>query len=157
MTRASHAPATKRPTSTAPLYQRDLYAWVQEQVRLLKAGHLDEIDAENLAEEILDVGSNEYDKLESALRVLLARMLKWDHQPEKRTRSWENTIAIQRRHALRQLKKNPSLKSRLGEAVAEAFEDARRLASSETDMDLDTFPEECPYDWDTILNRPVGL
>ena len=63
-------------------------------------GRLDEVDAENVAEEILDVGSNEYDKLESALRVLLMHMLKWDHQPEKRTRSWENTIAIQRRHAL---------------------------------------------------------
>ena len=46
------------------------------------------------------MGSNEYDKLESALRVLLMHMLKWDHQPDKRTRSWENTIAIQRSHAL---------------------------------------------------------
>ena len=99
------------------------------------------------------MGSNEYDKLESALRVLLMHMLKWDHQPDKRTRSWENTIAIQRSHALRQLRKNPSLKSRTSEAVAEAYSDARRLASSETDMDLDTFPETCPYDWDAILNR----
>ena len=85
----SHAPS--KPQALKPLYERDLYAWSQEQARLLKAGRLDEVDAENVAEEILDVGRNEYDKLESALRVLLTHMLKWDHQPERRSRSWENT------------------------------------------------------------------
>jgi hypothetical protein len=149
----SHAPSSKRP-ALKPLYARDLYAWSREQARLLKARRVDKIDADNIAEEILDVGSNEYDKLESALRVLLMHMLKWDYQPEIRSRSWENTIAIQRRHALRQLRKNPSLKSFVEEAVADAYFDARRVASSETDLDLIRFPEECPYDWDTILNRP---
>jgi hypothetical protein len=148
----SDALARKRPAAV-PSYQRDLHAWSQEQARLLKAGRLDEIDAENIAEEILDVGSNEYDKLESALRVLLMHMLKWDYQPERRSPSWENTIAIQRRHALRQLGRNPSLKSRIGEAVGEAYFDAARLAANETDIELQRFPEECPYDWDTILTR----
>lgn len=151
----SHTTSTKRPRA-APLYERDLYAWSLEQARLLKEGRLDEVDALNVAEEILDVGRNEYDKLESALRVLLMHMLKWDHQPEKRTRSWENSIAIQRDHALRQLRDNPSLKSRIREATSNAFSDARRLASSETDKEVDAFPSECPYDWDTILNRPFS-
>ena len=141
-------------TEAPPLYERDLYAWVQEQVKLLRAGRLDEIDADNIAEEISDVGSNEYDKLESALRVLLAHMLKWDHQPEKRTRSWENTIDVQRHHALRQLRKNPSLKSRIEEAVGDAYYDARRMASTETEFEVDRFPETCPFDWEAILNRP---
>ena len=94
-------------TVTSPLYERDLYAWVQEQVALLRAGRLGEIDAENIAEEISDVGSNEYDKLESALRVLLAHMLKWDHQPERRSRSWENTIGEQRDRARQPPHDNP--------------------------------------------------
>jgi len=148
----SHATSTKRPR-TAPLYERDLYAWSQKQARLLREGRLDEVDAENVAEEIIDVGGVEYDKLESALCVLLMHMLKWDHQSDKRTRSWENTIMIQRSHVLRQLRKNPSLKTRLKEAVTAGYEDARLLASSETDLDPEKFPEECPYDWDTILNR----
>jgi hypothetical protein len=150
----SHATSTKRPR-TAPLDERDLYAWSLEQARLLKEGRLDEVDAENVAEEILDLGRNEYDKLECALRVLLMHMLKWDHQPDKRTRSWENTIAIQRDHALRQLRDNPSLKSRINEATSNAFSDARRLASSETDLEVAEFPETCPYDWDAILNRQL--
>jgi hypothetical protein len=149
----THAPATKRRPAEAPLHDRDLHAWSLEQARLLKNRRLKEIDAENLAEEILDVGSAEYDKLESALRVILLHMLKWDHQPMKRSLSWENTIAIQRRHVARQLQRNPSLKSRTAEAVTEAYFDARRLASSETDLDVASFPENCPYEWDDILTR----
>ncbi len=149
----SHAPSAKPPAAT-PLHDRDLHAWSQEQARLLRAGRLDEIDAQNVAEEILDVGSNEYDKLESALRLLLTHMLKWDEQPEKRTRSWANTIAIQRRHAARQLRRNSSLKARLREAISEAYDDAKLQASSETDLPPGRSPEACPYDWDMILNRP---
>jgi hypothetical protein len=148
----THAHSPKRP-ATAPLHERDLYAWVQEQVDLLRAGRVSEIDAENIAEEILDVGRNEYDKLESALCILLAHMLKWDNQPEKRTRSWENTILEQRDRAEQQLRDNPSLRSRLGEAVRDGYRRGRLRASGETDLDLGRFAEVCPYDWDAIMKR----
>jgi hypothetical protein len=148
----THAPSPKRPPP-APLHERDLYAWSQEQARLLKARRFGEIDADNVAEEILDVGSNEYDKLESALRVLLMHMLKWDCQPERRSSSWEATIRVQRRHALLQIEKNPSLKSRWDEAVARAYDDARDLAHGETDLPLAHFPRSCPYGWDDIVTR----
>jgi hypothetical protein len=137
----------------SPRYEEDVYAWAQEQARLLRAGEFAEVDADNVAEEILDVGRNEYDKLVSALRVLLTHMLKWDHQPGKRSRSWANTIAEQRDRAELQLDENPSLKSRLDEAVRRGYRTARRSASTETDLPLEAFPDTCPYDWETILNR----
>lgn len=149
----THAPLADRSATTSSVYERDLYAWAQEQVQLLRADRVREIDAKNIAEEISDVGSNEYDKLESALRVLLAHMLKWDHQPKRRSRSWENTILEQRRRVLKQLRRNPSLKSELEEIVRDAYVSGRLLASSEADIDLDHFSEACPYDWDTIINR----
>jgi hypothetical protein len=149
----SHATSTKR-SRTAPLYERDLHAWSLEQARLLREGRLEEVDAENVAEEILDVGRNEFHRLESALRVLLMHMLKWDHQPEKRSRSWEASIALQRLSALKQLRDNPSLKPRTADAVRDAYSAARLEASGETDLDVETFPAACPYDWDAILNRP---
>jgi hypothetical protein len=148
-----HATSIKRPPRAAPLYERDPYAWSLEQARLLREGRLDEIDADNVAEEILDVGRNEYDKLESALTVLLMHMLKWDYQSDKRTGSWETTIIEQRHRVERQLAENPSLKSRRQEAVREAYQAARLRASGEADIDLKEFPENCPYDWDTILKR----
>src|ERR1700685_3620164 len=49
----------------------DVYSWAVHQAELLRAGRLAEIDAVAIAEEIDDVGEEQYDKLESALRVLM--------------------------------------------------------------------------------------
>ena len=145
----SEAPRTR--------YEDDLYTWVGEQVALLRAGRLDEIDAENIAEELGDVGKSEYRELRRALTLILAHMLKWDHQPERRSRSWDNTISAQRLHYANALKDSPGLKSRRAEALRDAYEIARRAASSETNMPLRTFPEACPYDWADILERPFDF
>jgi len=138
-------------------YEGDLHAWAQEQAALLRAGRLDEIDAANIAEELDDVGGEQYDKLESALRVLLTHMLKWDHQPERRGRSWANTIRAQRLAVAKVLRKNPSLKARIDEALGEAYEEARLDASTETDLPLAAFPEALPYDWAAITEREFAL
>jgi Domain of unknown function DUF29 len=138
-------------------YGGDLHAWAREQAALLRAGRLAEADAANIAEELDDVGNEQYDKRESALRVLFAHMLKWDHQPERRGRSWALTIRTQRRHVLKVLRKNPSLKASLGEALGEAYADARDEAAKETDLPLRTFPVDLPYAWDAILERPFEL
>ena len=134
-------------------YDRDIYSWSLEQARLVREGRWDAVDRENVAEEIESLGRTEFNRLESALRVLLMHMLKWDHQPEKRTRSWENTIIEQRARVERQLRENPSLKSRRDEAVREGYRAGRLRASGETDIDLDRFPEACPYDWDAVMSR----
>lgn len=145
---------TDTPTMPRAGYRQDLHAWAREQAALLRAGRLSEVDAANIAEELDDVGNEQYDKLESALRVLLTHMLKWDHQPERQGRSWANTIATQRKHVARVLRKNPSLRTSLGEALAEAWDDARRDASTGTDLPLTAFPEAIPYDWAAIMERP---
>jgi hypothetical protein len=134
-------------------YEDDIYGWAQRQAGLLRAGRWAEIDTENLAEEIESVGRAEYDKLESALRVLLSHMLKWDYQPERRSRSWALTIREQRNRVKKSLRHNPSLKSLLDEVVAEAYGDAFLEAARETDLPLATFPESNPYDWAAITER----
>src|SRR5271155_5837573 len=85
----------------------DVYSWAVRQAELLRAGRLAEIDAAAIAEEIDDVGEEQYHRLESALRVLMHHLLKWDYQPALRSRSWTITIREQRRRAQRQLRKNP--------------------------------------------------
>ena len=135
-------------------YDTDLYSWAVRQADLLRAGRLSEIDAPNIAEELDDVGNQQYDKLESALTILLMHLLKWDHQPEKRSRSWESTIREQRRRVERVLKKNPGLKPLRDEAVGEGYLDGRDRASAETDIEVDRFPPKCPYGWEEIMTRP---
>ena len=133
----------------------DLYSWAVEQAALLRAGRLAEVDALSLAEEIDDVGSKQYDKLQSALRLILLHLLQWDHQPERRSRSWQLSIAVQRRHVLRVLRKNPGLKAVVDEAVTEAYEIARLEAAAQTLLEEDIFPVECPYSWNEIMDRAI--
>ncbi len=138
-------------------YEDDLYSWVREQVEHLRAGRVDALDLANIAEELDDVGIAQYHRLESALRVLLMHMLKWDQQPEKRSRSWVCSIAEQRSRISRLLHKNPGLKSRIEEACDEAYESAVRWAAQETGLVESDFPQEQPYAWNDILNRPFDL
>jgi hypothetical protein len=136
-------------------YDRDLYSWAVEQAALLRAGRIAEADALNIAEEIDDVGNEQYDKLESAIRIILLHLLKWDHQPKRRSRSWQASIAVQRKHAAKVLRKNPGLKPLVDEAVTEAYEIARLEAAVQTLLDDDAFPPECPYSWNDIMERPI--
>ncbi len=145
-----------RPLVSRP-YRGDLFGWVQDQVALLRAGQLSEVDSANIAEELSDVGGEQYDKLESAVRVVLIHLLKWDHQPNRRSRNWVLSIAEHRRRIARVLKKNPSLKPSIDEAIDEAYEDARGDAIRETALTADAFPTICPYIWDDILNRLVAF
>ena len=136
-------------------YDRDLYSWAVEQAALLRAGRMDEADVLNIAEELDDVGNEQYDKLESALRIILLHLLKWDHRSERRSRSWRSSILVQRNHVRRVIKKNPGLKPLVDGAVVEAYSDARLEATSETDLDEHVFPAPCPYSWQEIMERPI--
>ena len=143
----------KRPPQAR--YEVDFYSWAMEQARLLKAGRVSEIDVANLAEEVTDLGNEQYDKLQTALAVLLAHLLKWDHQAEMRSRSWESTVREQRRRVQRVLARNPGLQSRRDEAVSEGYLDARDRASAETDLEVNRFPQQCPYAWDEMMTREI--
>jgi hypothetical protein len=136
-------------------YADDLYGWVEDQIALLKNGRLSEIDADNIAEELSDVGNEQYDKLESAIRVVLLHLLKWDHQPSHRSRSWVLSIREHRRRIGRVLRKNPSLKPSIEEAMGEAYENARDDAMRETDLPPSAFPVQCAYNWETVVRRAV--
>jgi Domain of unknown function DUF29 len=135
--------------------EADLYSWARRQAELLRAGRLAEIDAAAIAEEIDDVGEEQYDKLESALRVLMLHLLKWDHQPDRRSRSWTASVREQRRRVLRQLRKNPGLRSRLDEALGEAYEDARDEASAETGLPVSLFPAQPPFKYSEVMECPI--
>jgi hypothetical protein len=141
----------------SPDYRHDGYGWAMAQAALIRAGRLSEVDWENVAEEVESVGKSEYAKLESAARVLLLHLLKWDHQPERRTRSWVLTIKEQRARFEQILRQNPGLKPEVGQAVADAFELARIGAAREMDVDDRLLPAANPYDLDALLTSPRSL
>jgi hypothetical protein len=66
------------------------------------------------------------------------------------------SITVQRNQVVRLLRKNPGLKARLDEAMAEAFEDARIQAAAQTSLGVGAFPMHCPYTWVDSMEREIG-
>ena len=134
-------------------YERDFYSWSLEQARLLREGRTDALDRDNLAEEIESLGREQFNKLVGALRVAMLHMLKWDHQPAKRSRSWALSIKQQRFEIDNVLADNPGVKPRVAAAMVRAYRSARVDAAKETGLDEARFPETCPYSFDDITKR----
>lgn len=89
-------------------------------------------------------------EVESRLEVLLAHLLKWECQPDKRSRSWANTIQAQRAE-LATACAGGVLRRHASERLAAMFRQARAVAANETGLPLDTFPADCPYTLDELL------
>jgi uncharacterized protein DUF29 len=98
------------------------------------------------------MGASKEQELENRLGVLLAHLLKWQYQPERRGNSWAATIEEQRRRIERLLRKNPGLKNYLGEAFENAYGDARLIAVRETGMPKNVFPDTSPFTFDQAIS-----
>lgn len=136
---------------TQNLYETDFYAWIQEQTKLLKHQQWSQLDLPNLIEEIESLGKQQRAELRNRLKVLIGHLLKWEYQPERRSRSWLMTIRVQRRDTQELLEENPSLKPYLEEALQKIYESGRDLAVGETNLPLKTFPENCSYTLEEIF------
>ena len=136
-----------------PGYDEDFAAWLDAQAALLRDGRFDELDIEHLADEVESVGKSEFRALVSAIELTLFHMMKWDYQPELRSRSWRITIHNQRRAIEKLLEDNPSFKARLQEALADAYAGVPGEIERETTIPLGRLPQVCPYDWEQVMTR----
>ena len=136
-------------------YEADYGAWIATQAMLLREGRFDELDLQNLIDEVESLGRSDFKGFESALKVVLLHLLKWDIQTDHRTRSWADSIEEHRQQVADELQRSPSYKSRIDEALPSADRRARHKAHKETRLPRRTFPETCPYSWSDIMERPV--
>lgn len=134
------------------LYDKDFYAWTREQASLLHSRQWSQLDLLNLVEEIESLGRQERRELINRLGVLIGHLLKWQYQPQQRTRSWIATIAIQRLEITELIEESPSLKPDLEAALRQAYLKAINLAIQETNLPNRTFPPNCPYSLEEILD-----
>ncbi len=138
-----------------PSYDADLAGWAYSQSATLLELRPSGIDWANIAEELKDLGNAQFKAFVSAIELVIAHLLKWDHQPERRGNSWAATIRVQRDHFLTDLAANPSFKSRIDEALAIAWRRGVSAASAEMDVPLRDLPTEWPYTWQQLVNRPI--
>jgi hypothetical protein len=66
------------------LYDEDVIAWAEQQSRLLRSRQWSQLDIDNIAEEIEDVGKSEKRELQSRMCVLMAHLLKWTYRTSGR-------------------------------------------------------------------------
>lgn len=135
------------------LYKTDFYAWTQRQVDLLRAEEFEAVDWNNLIEEMETLGRSETHKVESRLIVLIMHLLKWEYQPERQSRSWQNAIAEQRDRLDRLLFKNPTLRARLPDIIEFVYPYAVKKALRETGFVHAPFLPNCPYTEAQILDE----
>ena len=123
------------PPVAYPDYDQDGYGWAMAQASIIRAGRLDSIDWENVAEEIESLGRQERSEYVSHMIRVLLHMIKWELQPNRRGMSWWLSIINGRADAERVLDRNPSLKPMLEDMHQEALRYARRKATAETGIE----------------------
>lgn len=146
------APEPNPALPISKLYETDFYAWTQEQATLLRNRQWQQLDLVNLVEEIESLGRQQRQELRNRLSVLIGHLLKWEYQPQRRSRSWLATIRIQRLDVAELLAENPSLTPYLEAAVQKTYSRSVALAVGETDLPDRTFPPACPYSLPEILD-----
>jgi len=137
----------------AELYAEDFAVWTARTAELLRARRFADVDIEHVAEEIEDRGKSEKRELQSRLTILIAYLLKWEKQPNKRTTSWRSTINTQRVELSRLFRQSPSLKSNLADTLKEIYPDSIEAAAVETGVLVADFPDACPHSTGQIIDR----
>ena len=134
------------------LYEADYLKWIETTVEKLRSRDFSDVDWENLIEEIESMGRTERKSFKSNLIVVLIHLLKWQFQPELRSRSWKSSIVEHRRRICDDIEDSPSLKLYLQEVFDKCYSDAVKIASIETGLPLEVFPQLSPYTSVEILD-----
>jgi hypothetical protein len=144
------ASTTKEILPLSTLFERDETAWLEVMSQMAGAGRYAEMDYPNLSEYLADMAKRDRREVSSRLVTLLTHLLKWEHQPDDRSRSWQSTILEQRRE-LRKLLESGTLSNHAASVLAEAYADARKQAAAETGLSRTAFPTQCRWDLQKLL------
>jgi len=136
----------------AKLYDVDFFEWTCRSAELLRAGRFEQTDIEHIAEEIEDMGKRDLRELNTCMQVLLVHLLKRRFRREKRSPSWERTIAGQRIKLEQVLDDSPSLRPKAEAKLGAHYSQALQLAAIETGIPIGRFPEACPFSVEQILD-----
>ena len=131
-------------------YEDDFEQWCYEQAELLRQQRFAEVDLPNVIEELEGMGKEQRRAVTSSYRVLIARLLKWQFQPQLRSRSWEITIDSERDNSVDRENMSPSLGQDAKQIVEAVYRRSVREAAKETELPRSTFPADCPYTLDQL-------
>jgi hypothetical protein len=140
----------------AGLYERDYYAWILDQVRALRERRTGEIDWENVAEEIEDLGKSEKRGFGSQIARLYEHLLKLAYARarmlEENRRGWELSVRSARRDIRKLLEESPSLRAKIADLIGHAFQSGRDAALGSLNVPDEGIPEKCPWSFEQAMD-----
>lgn len=133
------------------LYDTDILLWSEQQAELLRRRATNELDWDNLAEEIGDVGLSQLRAVESHLILALLHDLKAEAWPLSRDEPhWRAEARLHRDNARRHF--SPSMRQRLD--IAKLYRQARRgLPETMDGTHPLPLPATCPVSLDELLSE----
>ena len=132
------------------LYERDETAWLEAMAELARHGRSKDLDLPHLAEYLSDMARRDRREVESRLVVLLLHLLKWEHQPDQRSRGCRATV-IEQRQELSGLAGRGVLRNHAETVLAGVYLKAVERAAAETGLSHGVFPTDCPFTFDQLL------
>jgi hypothetical protein len=136
------------------LYAADETAWLDAHAELIRDGRYAEIDYPNLQEFLESMAGRDRREVTSRLVILLAHLLKYEFQPDRRTNSWAGTIVTQQRELIADAQSGV-LRNHAEAVLPKAYWDAVKLAAAETQLPKSAFPAECPYTLEHLLTADL--
>jgi hypothetical protein len=137
-------------TKLQELHHQDQSAWLEEMAELVREQRYSELDYANLETFLDEMAQRDRREVKSRLTVLLAHLLKYDHQPEQRSRSWQLTI-LQQRQELKELLESATLRKYFLTIIESAYANSVQRAALETGLAETAFPATNPYSVAEIL------
>ena len=137
--------------------EADFHAWCLDQAQTLRriAPKLPSLDCAEVAEELEGMARSEQHAVQSFLEILLIHLLKWRYEPSRRSRSWRVSIQNACANIRNSLADSPSLRSKIPTLLNRAYDNARRSAGAEMEMDERDWekkgPRSCPWKFDQLM------
>lgn len=136
------------------LYDQDFYAWTQQQADLLR--HLpvtgNRVDAENVAEEIEDLGRSELRTAQSLVEHIIEHLLKLEFSGlDEPVEHWRDEIVEWRLQLDKTLTRSIEAKLDLVARYKAALRLVRRLERDVPGL-TGRLPQTCPYTLDQIVS-----
>jgi hypothetical protein len=135
------------------LYEVDDYLWLEETIKLLKAGNFSALDLENLIEELEDLGKSQRWQAESFLEQIIRHLLMlqyWTQETERNSNHWRAEIINFRKQLNRRL--TTTLKNHLRQELNTLYQDAVDYLIVKSNSQMTNLPENCPYSLEQLLD-----
>jgi hypothetical protein len=131
------------PRAELSFYEADETGWLEAMAQHIAEGRFDEIDYPHLEEYLTDMSMRDRRETWSRLVILVAHWLKWEYQPDHRSKSWQLTIVNQQRELMKIFASN-TLRNHARDQLDDVYHHAVAEAALETGLPNPAFPSVNP-------------